>query len=258
MLFGGYRGLVAAETRTLFTPTPPPNVTRRHRPALAIGAVALCVVAVAGCSKAEQKPSSATSAPPPTSSSATVTPSATSATPSVTATKPASFNGTCDDLLPVSTLDDALGRPIIGQTAFIVGVPEPNIGRLAYLNCRYGITKVTVAKKVTTATKIEIGISLYGTSAHAASRVSGTVEDYRSHGAAPTVTAVGQYSGTTLIGYGDPTLVVAAGPRTVAVTMSAKLVATGQSSALAALAKAALDATDKFSQGGPAATPSVS
>jgi hypothetical protein len=136
-----------------------------------------------------------------------------------------------------------VGLPVIGKTAFIVGIAEPNIGRLAYLNCRYGITTSVVKKKKVTDTKIEIGLSIYKSSAQAAARVKGTIEDYRSHGARKTDTTVGSHSATLLTGYGQPTLVVAAGVRTVAVSMSAKLVHSSTSVILAGLAKAALDST---------------
>jgi hypothetical protein len=212
----------------------------------------LGVLLLTGCSKADPKATTATtSAVTPTSSttSSSAGSSPTASSPSASAV-PASFNGTCGDLLPVTALDLAISRPIVGQTAFIVGVAEPNIGRVAYLNCRYGVTTALVKKKKVTTTKVEIGISLYKSADQATRRVQGTIDDYRSHGAAPTNVAVGQFPGTVLLGYGDPTVVVGAGPRTVAVSMNAKLVPAGQTSkTLVAMAKAALDATQKFSQG---------
>jgi hypothetical protein len=150
-------------------------------------------------------------------------------------------------LLPVSTIDDAIGLPVIGSTSFIIGIPEPNIGRLVRLLCRYGIS--SPAKGKPAVPKVEISLSLYATSAQAGSRVRGTIEDYRSHGATQSATTVGQFPGTILVGYGSPTLVAMAGPRTVAVTIDPKLVA-GRAGALAAVAKAALDASAKFNQGG--------
>lgn len=230
----------------------------QHRAAVAI-AVLSAAVALAGCSKAQPKDttasrSSTTSTVPASSSSAAS--SSASARPTPTHTKPASFNGTCDDLLPLSLISDALQRPVIGQTAFIVGIAEPNIGRWAYLNCRYGVTTTSVKGKKVTDTKVELGVSLYKTNQNANSRVQGTIEDYRAHGASQTPAAVGQFSGATLLGYGKPTLVVAAGPRTVAITASASLLGRSPGKALAAVAAAVLDATKDFSDGG-VASPSV-
>jgi hypothetical protein len=159
--------------------------------------------------------------------------------------------------MPVTTVDTAIGLPVIGKTAFIVGIPEPKIGRLVYLNCRYGIA--TPAKGKPAVPKLEIGLSLYDTPGQAERRVQGTIEDFRSHAAVPKDVAVGQFPATILTGYGDPTLVVSAGPRTVAITVSAKMIGSRRDAALVALAKAALDATATFSQGGgPATSPTPS
>jgi hypothetical protein len=149
----------------------------------------------------------------------------------------------------------------VGKTSFIVGVAEPTIGRLARLDCQYGITTAIVKKKPVSTTKVEIGVSLYQTAAQAAARVAGTVQAYRSSGATPTQVAVGQYPATILTGSGEPTLVVAAGPRTVAVTVLHTFVTSGLTTVLPRLAAAALNETANFSQGGPvtaSATPSAS
>jgi hypothetical protein len=198
---------------------------------------------LAACTKAEQKASDAST----TSSGASSAP-ATSVTPTPKPTPkvPTSFDGACDSLLPVSSVDIAVGRPIIGTTAFIVGVAEPDIGRTAYLNCRYGISTTTKAKKKVTTTQVEVGLSLYKTSAQAAARVQSTVESYRDAGATQLKTNVGTSVGTLLVGNGDPTLVVANGIRTVAVTMSSKVVGLVKTQAATAkIAEAALDATNE-------------
>jgi hypothetical protein len=212
----------------------------------------LPVLVISGCGKAAKK--SPSSSPVPTSTSAAPSSSSASATPS--STEPASLGGRCDTLLPVSAVDDALGRPVIGKTSDILGVAEPNIGRLTYLNCRYGIG-ATVKGKPVPAPQVEIGISLYKSVAQAAQRVQGTVEDYRSHGSTQQAAAAGTYPGTVLIGYGAPTIVVAAGPRTVAVTVLASLIAGTPTTSLVALAKAALDATAQY-VGAPGASTSPS
>ena len=63
--------------------------------------------------------------------------------------------GECDGLLPEGSIVDAIGRTVSGGTAFVVGLPDKSIGRVTYINCRYG-----VAKKAPTAPAIEIGVSL--------------------------------------------------------------------------------------------------
>lgn len=214
--------------------------------------VVVPVLVISGCGKAAKK--SPPSSPAPTSTSAAPSSSSASATPS--STEPASLGGRCDTLLPVSSIDDALGRPVVGKTSDILGVAEPNIGRLTYLNCRYGIG-ATVKGKPAPVPQVEIGISLYKSADQAARRVDGTVQDYRSHGASQQVGAVGPLPATILLGYGSPTIVVAAGPRTVAVSLDAKLAAKAPTAALQALAKLAVDATAGYT-GAPGAGASPS
>jgi len=208
---------------------------------------------LAGCSKASPKVVATVtvseSSSRPASSAASVTPS-----PSTTEVVVPGLGGRCEDLLPVSAVDEALGRPVVGRTAFILGVPEPNIGRLARLNCQYGIPVAVKGKPAPTA-QLEIGISLYNSAAQATKRAELTVEDYLSHGASQVATTAGQYPATVLTGYGNPTLVVAAGPRTVAVTGATAAVGRAPAAGLAAVAKAALVATAGFT--GPGATGSA-
>jgi hypothetical protein len=234
-------------------------------PAAATLLVAVSVLA--GCTKSSpDQPASPTGAGGSSvvgSSTATATgstpaPSSTAApTPTPTATRAASLGGVCDDLLPVSRIDGAVGKAVLGSTSFIVGVPEANIGRLAYLNCRYGLSK-RVAGKPTPIPKVELGVSLYKTATQAAARVQATMDDYRSNNAVPTPVTIGQYAGTILVGYGAPTLVIGAGPRTVAVTISTKLLGPAPTAkALINVATLALSATEDFTQGGPVTSASA-
>ncbi|MDQ2839050.1 MAG: hypothetical protein M3Y89_16795 [Actinomycetota bacterium] len=208
----------------------------------------IATLALAGCSQAKKDTSSppASVASTPPSSSATPTP-----TPTPSVTGPASLGGRCADLLPVTGVDEALGRPVIGKTTDILGVAEPNIGRLTYLNCRYGLAAAVKGKPAPTP-PVEIGISLYKSVDQAARRVLGTVDDYRSHGGTEKDAAVGTNLGSILLGYGSPTIVVAAGPRTVAITVDAKLIAGAPNSALVALATFVLNATAGYT-GAPGA-----
>jgi hypothetical protein len=209
-----------------------------------------------GCSQSKkQAPISSPTGSTSVATSKSATASKASTAPARASVAP-SFNGQCDDLLPVLVVDQALGRPVIGSTSFVRGIAEPNIGRLTYLNCRYGLPKAVKGKPAPVA-QVEIGVSLYRSAAQAAARVQGTIEDYRSHGASQQVAAVGNDSATILIGNGSPTLVVAEGPRTVAITVDARLISAAPTSSLTALAKAALAATSNFAGvAGVTATPS--
>jgi hypothetical protein len=132
--------------------------------------------------------------------------------------------GTCDSLLPAAAVDDALGRSLGGQTAFVVGLPEKDIGRLGYLNCRYGLPSGSAGSSATAVAKAEIGVSLYKDAQAAAARIPATVDDYVAHAATSHTTQVNGQQATILTGgvgagYADPTLVVASGQRTVAVSV---------------------------------------
>lgn len=176
-----------------------------------------------------------TPAPPPATGSGTAATPSTSPGPSASAVR--ELPGTCDDLLPAAAVDNALGRSLGGTTAFVVGLPEKDIGRIGYLNCQYGLASATADPKA------EIGVSLYLTDALAAKRIPATVDDYSAHGAsAATSTVDGQQAsiltGGRGVGYTDPTLVAADGQRTVAVSVHevAGTQATKDLTALAALA----------------------
>lgn len=135
--------------------------------------------------------------------------------------------GPCDDLLPTPAIVNAIGQKIHGEAVFVVGLPDRSIGRVGYINCRYGGTK--------TAPAVEIQVSLYQSDAKAAARIGPNRDDFIGHGAKATNTTVGGAPAILLVGAtGDgyaPTIVMALGQRTIAVSIqkdavkSAKLVA---------------------------------
>ncbi|MFL6161101.1 MAG: hypothetical protein ACJ74U_02630 [Jatrophihabitantaceae bacterium] len=222
--------------------------------ALALTGLVLSGLVLAGCGKAD----SPKSEPPPSSTPAGSSTAAPTSSAPAPATAAPTLGGECEEVLPVTAVEDALGRPVIGRTAFVRGIAEPDIGRLTYLNCRYGLA-AAVKGKPAPQPLVEIGISLYSSASQAATRVQGTVADYRSHGASQQSAAVGDDPATILTGYGSPTLVVAEGPRTVAVTVDPKLIATAPTAGLVAIARAALVATAGFDGvPGVTATPSPS
>jgi hypothetical protein len=144
------------------------------------------------------------------------------------------LSGNCDSLLPQVDVEDTMGVRFKGKTAFVVGVPEKNIGRLGYLNCRYGLTAGAGATP-----EAEIGVSLYNTPDQARKRLAGTIDDYRGHGATPSAATVSGMDATLLVGgsgagYDVPLLVVASGQRTVAVSVVEKLLAPSKQGAVMA------------------------
>ena len=220
--------------------------------------LAVGVLLLAGCSQAAAPnggAGSSASSGPASSSAPTSASRPASPSPTAAATGEPSLGGRCEDLLPVGTVNIALRRTVIGRTAFVLGVAEPDIGRLTYLNCRYGLA-APVKGKPAPVPQVEVGISLYNSPAQANRRVQATIDYYRAHNAVDRAVRVGSAQGTLLTGYGLPTLVVAAGPRTTAVSVTPKLLGTDGTAELAALAKAALDATAHYTLGSAGASPS--
>lgn len=215
--------------------------------ACSAGAVVV-LVAVSACgSNGSKKPPSVTTGASSTSASGSARASAsTSASPTPSSTAPklaAKLAGNCDTLLPQPEIEDLIGVHFSGKNAFVVGIPEKNIGRLGNLNCRYGLG---ASGKQTPA--LEIGISLYKSPAQADMRLTGTIDDYRGHGATQSSATVDGQEGTMLVGggtgYNIPTLVVASDQRTVAVSMMPTVVAANKRGpAMAKVAALALDRT---------------
>jgi hypothetical protein len=204
------------------------------RRVLAAGLVS--VIAVAGCAHRTlpgQTVYRTVTVPPHTSAAASTSSPAAVRSPSSQKTV-RELPGTCDDLLSVGTIVNALGHDIGGKTAFVVGLPDATTGRISYLNCRYEVGPDAPTGR------IEIGVSLYRTAAKAAARIDPTVEDYANHGATSTATSVDGRPAHLLLGGAGadyaPTVVLADGQRTVVVTVHGS---TDPSSELVRLAKLA-------------------
>ncbi len=149
--------------------------------------------------------------------------------------------GTCLDLLPAAAVDNALNKTLAGKTSFVVGTPDKTIGRVGYLNCRYGVRNNAMPA-------VEIGVSLYRTAAKAAARITATADDFGNHGASSAKVQVDGAAATILtggrgVGYDSPTLVLATGQRTIAVSLGNALPLAGRTKNLTALARLALERT---------------
>jgi len=188
-------------------------------------AVGVAAAALAACGSSNSSSTHTVtitaSGPGSQSSSASSSASSSSAAPSQPATPMTKFSGNCYALLTLYDVQRTAGYTIGGKTAFIVGIPDKSIGRLSYLNCRYG---VPAAPKGATP-QIEMTVALYGTPAQAEKRAAGTVSDYVANGATATQVTVGDVPGTILTGglgagYSVPLLVTSSGQRTVAVSLN--------------------------------------
>jgi len=232
----------------------PPRPHRSYREwvhmarSLACSAGALAVlIAVSACgSSGSKKPSTSptTSASGGSSSSSGSTSSSSSSSSSSPPAKHVTkLHGSCNSLLPRPEVEQTLDVTFVGHTAYVVGVPEKNIGRLAYVNCRYGLG---AGGKGTPSA--EVGISLYSSPAQAQERLAGTIADYRDNGATQSSTTVSGVEATLLTGtargYDIPLLVLATDQRTIAVSVVANLLSTAKREpAMVKLAALALDRT---------------
>src|SRR6185437_6305185 len=87
--------------------------------------------------------------------------SATSPTPSPTPNLPAG----CDQMLPFTDLDQALGRPLFGASRYVVGVAEPSIGRTGRVTCQFGLQPNARGPA-----PLEVGVSTYKDAGSASER----------------------------------------------------------------------------------------
>jgi hypothetical protein len=197
--------------------------------AAGLALVSLAGLAAACTSGGSDQPQAGAS---PSSSPAGSTASG-SATP--TATPTPSLPGGCDQLLPFTDLDQALGRPLFGQSRYVKGVAEPGIGRTGRVTCQFGLAANGRGPAL-----LEVGVSTYKDADSAADRISATVAALRGSATSQkTATVAGQQA--TMIGTkADYNLVVAQGDRTVAVTLSRKLTGVKLDTAAVAVAERVL------------------
>jgi hypothetical protein len=169
------------------------------------------VLALAGCTSSGggRPEAAATTSPPPSAE-----PTSTAPTPTPTPNLPAG----CDQLLPFTDLDQALGRPLFGQSRYVLGVAEPAIGRTGRVTCQYGLAANGGGPPM-----LEVGVSTYTDADSAKDRVAATVNALRAGALSQkTATVAGQQA--TMIGTkADYNLVVASDDRTVAITVSRRL-----------------------------------
>jgi hypothetical protein len=167
---------------------------------------------IAGCTGGGT-PQSAPSTAAPSGSG-----SSTQGSPTPSASPTPELPTGCELLLPFGDLDQALGRPLFGQSRFTKGVPQPSIGRTGRITCQYGLNAQGRGTPY-----VEVGISDYTDAEAAQKRVQATIASARSEAATQGDVTVGGLP-ATLLGAGKVvTLVLARGSRTVAVTLQRTL-----------------------------------
>ena len=183
------------------------SVARSGSVLVLVGIAALAAACSSGGSARSQAGATQTAAPTPTRSAAAPTPTPTPNLP-----------GGCDQMLPFTDLDHALGRPLFGPSRYVLGVAEPSIGRTGRVTCQFGLQPNGRG-----AAPLEVGVSTYKDADSANERVAATVAALRSTATSQrSATVAGQQA--VLIGTKkDNNLVVAQGDRTVAVTIARTL-----------------------------------
>jgi hypothetical protein len=165
---------------------------------------------VAGCSSGgDDTPQAAatTTTPAPSGSGSA---GSTAPTPTPTPNLPAG----CDAMLPFTDLDQALGRPLFGETRYVVGVAQPSIGRTGRITCQYGLARGGKGPA-----PVEVGASTYKDTTSATERVAATVAALRASARSQATATIAGQSATVIGTVASFTAVVAQGNRTVAVTV---------------------------------------
>ena len=175
--------------------------------------LALVGLLAAGCSGGDDNAAAPATSPP----AGSATSGAPAPTPSPSPT-PALPEG-CDALLPFTDLDQALGRPLFGETVYIKGVAQPSIGRTGRVTCRFGLGRGGRG-----VAPVEVGVSTYKDVGSAADRVQATVAELRQQGGSSAGDAT--VAGVPAFVVGNRTsvtCVLAQGTRTIAVTVQRSL-----------------------------------
>lgn len=164
---------------------------------------------------------------------------------------------TCADLLSLDAIDTGLGVLISGVTQYVVGVPEPEIGRTGRVTCTYGATPSPDGSLGPPL--VQASVFTYDSAASAAERVEAIVSQARNAGERTQDVAVGSYQGVVLISVTEATLVVAVDDRTYSITLAPGLVTDDRlAEALSSLAESAINGGDPVIAGTPTATTTTS
>lgn len=184
-----------------------------RRPPHRVGGALSCLglaglVGLAGCSA----PSSEDSDAAPT------TAGTTSATATTTPPPVFELPATCADLLTVAQVTDGLGVRLPGTTSYVVGEPQPDIGRTARATCGYGVAPATATAGASDPL-LEVTVFVYTDAAAAAARVEVLVDNQEQQGVRADSATVPGADAVLLSGPADTTLVATVQERTYALTL---------------------------------------
>ncbi len=147
---------------------------------------------------------------------------------------------TCTGLLSLDAIDAGLGVRITGTTNYLVGVPEPGIGRTGRVTCSYGV--IPNADGTSSAPLVQASVFTYDSVESAVDRVETVVSQGRNAGNRTEDVPVGQYSGVLIVSVTEATLVVAVEDRNYAISLAPGLVTDDRlAQSLASLAASAIN-----------------
>ena len=160
---------------------------------------------------------------------------------------------TCSALLSIEAIDAGLGVRISGSTQYVVGVPEPEIGRTGRVTCSYGV--IPNPDGTSAAPLVQASVFTYDTVEAALDRIETVVGQARDAGNRTQEVSVGNFEGVVIITVLDATLVVALDTRNYSITVAPGLVTDDQlSPALAALAESAINGGQPVPSAAPSGT----
>ena len=188
---------------------------------------------LAGCGAAAEPDRSADTEPTSSGSGSATTSQPTTAAPFV-------LPETCSALLSLEAIDAGIGARITGTTTYVVGVPEPGIGRTGRVTCSYGV--IPNADGTSSAPLVQASVFTYDSVEAALDRVETVVSQGRNAGDRTQDVPIGDYTGVVIISVTEATLVVAVEDRNYAITLAPGLVSDDQlPAAMASLAGSAIN-----------------
>lgn len=157
-----------------------------------------------------------------------------------TSTAPFVLPETCSALLSIEAIDAGLGVQISGMTQYVVGLPEPEIGRTGRVTCSYGV--VPNPDGTSAPPLVQASVFTYNTDESALGRIDTVVGQARDRGDRTQEVPVGSHAGFVIITVTDATLVVAADKQNYSITLAPGLVSDDLlTQALADLAASAIN-----------------
>jgi hypothetical protein len=136
----------------------------------------------------------------------------------------------CSGLLTLRQIDAALATPLPGQTTFLVGEPQPGIGRTGRISCGFGVSPATDTAAASDPL-LEVSVFTYTDAGAAEDRVQDTLEGQAAQGVRSETVELPAGEGTpggepavVLTSPVDATLIVGVDARVYSLTLVAGIV----------------------------------